>query len=105
MFKLLAVTSFTVFFPRSETSEPKITMLELDVEQLENEDGEIKGPVWPSALPVDGIFVAYDASNLHSFRHVRELISKEAISRPMWLVSDEAPFQRGTTTFASRPWS
>ena len=38
MFKLLAVTSFTVFFPRSETSEPKITMLELDVEQLENED-------------------------------------------------------------------
>ena len=96
--------SYTVHFPRSETSEPTITMLEFEVEQLENDAGDIQGPVWPTTLPsVHGIFVAYDASDLHSFRHVRKLIGKIPI---VLIVRYLKPsMQVATMTFASQPLS
>jgi hypothetical protein len=54
-----------------------LTLVEVNVQELEHVDGELHDDVWPNALPrVDGIFVLYDASDRSSFIHIEELIRK-----------------------------
>lgn len=52
-----------------------VTFLEINVESLQSETGELRDRGWPKCLPtVDGIFICYNASERQSFTHVGELL-------------------------------
>lgn len=52
-----------------------VTFLEINVESLLSELGELRDKGWPKCLPtVDGIFICYNASERASFTHVGGLL-------------------------------